>query len=293
MFSSPEGQAEYLACYDAVLREWPVAFEPQQIETRFGMTYVIACGRRDGPPLLLLHGLSASSTMWFANAGVLGQDFRVYAIDFPGDVNRSVPGKPPYSRASCARWLGEVLDGLGLRTASIAGLSFGGYLAFNFALAHPERVNRLVLLSPAASLAPIRLEFYSRLLLMLVSRQRGGNSFFRWLLGARYSYPEAFRQQRAMALRHGRARWIAIPVVFSDEELRRFQVSSLVLFGEHEVLCDVRRASQRARRLMANAEVDVVPGAGHMLPMEQPELINSRMRKFLLAPAASSAVHIF
>ncbi len=55
-FKTPEGEAAYLAAYDAAMKLWPVPYEEIEIPSRFGMTHVVTSGPKDAPPLVLLHG---------------------------------------------------------------------------------------------------------------------------------------------------------------------------------------------------------------------------------------------
>jgi hypothetical protein len=55
-FRTPEGQAAFLAAYDAAMKLWPVPYEEIEIPSRFGMTHVVVSGPKDAPPLVLLHG---------------------------------------------------------------------------------------------------------------------------------------------------------------------------------------------------------------------------------------------
>jgi pimeloyl-ACP methyl ester carboxylesterase len=71
--------------------------------------------------------------------------------------------------------------------------------------------------------------------------------------------------------------------VYTDEELRRIAVPTLLLIGEREVIYDPRTAIDRARRWIANLEAALVPGANHGLPMEQAERVNKQIVGFLAA----------
>src|SRR6185503_1400452 len=162
MFRTPAGQARYFAAYDATLALWPVPIESFDVPTRFGDTHINACGASDAPPLVLLHGAAVSSTMWYPNVAALSSGYRVYAADIIGEMGKSVSTRPVTQPLDFVHWLSDMFDGLRIERAHVAGLSLGGFLALQLALSAPERVARLVLLAPAASLLRMRVGFYFR-----------------------------------------------------------------------------------------------------------------------------------
>jgi hypothetical protein len=70
-FRTPEGEAAFLAAYDAAMRLWPIPHEEFEIPTRFGMTHVVASGPKDAPPLVLVHAYMATSVMWVKGCACL------------------------------------------------------------------------------------------------------------------------------------------------------------------------------------------------------------------------------
>jgi hypothetical protein len=127
-FKTPEGEAMFLAAYDAVLKRWPVPFEELDIPTRFGMTHVVAAGPKNTPALVLLHGYMATSVMWAPNIADFSQDYRVYAIDVMGQPSKSMSDEPIGDAADYVAWLTATRDGLNLGRVSLLGMSFGGSL---------------------------------------------------------------------------------------------------------------------------------------------------------------------
>jgi len=98
-FKTPQGKAPFLAAYDAILKQWAVPYEELDITSRFGSTHVIVSGGKDAPPLVLLHGIMATSTMWTPNIADFSNDYRVYAIDVMGQPGKSIPAEPIRSAA--------------------------------------------------------------------------------------------------------------------------------------------------------------------------------------------------
>ena len=111
-FKTREGEASYLAAYDAALKLWPVPCDERDIPTRFGTTHVLVSGPKDAPPLVLLHGYMATSAMWSVNIADFSRDYRVYAVDVMGQPGKSVPDEPVRNAADYAVWLTATLDGL-------------------------------------------------------------------------------------------------------------------------------------------------------------------------------------
>jgi len=103
---------------------------------------VLAMGQ--GEPLVLIHGFTASKEAWFFNLEALAARFRVLAMDLPGyGLSSKVVESPPL--AFYAQWVLRLLDHQGIAAAHVVGNSMGGAVAMALALAHPERVKKLVL----------------------------------------------------------------------------------------------------------------------------------------------------
>ena len=171
-----------MAAYEASLRFWPVPFESMDLPSRFGCTHLIACGPKDAPALVILHGYFASLTMWALNIADLSQDFRVYAVDVMGQPGKSIPDLPIQSREDFVDWLSSILDSLKIDKANLMGMSYGGWVALNYALGAPERVEKCVLLSPAGGFIPLVSQFMLRAMpMMFLPRRFLVEGFMNWL----------------------------------------------------------------------------------------------------------------
>jgi 4,5:9,10-diseco-3-hydroxy-5,9,17-trioxoandrosta-1(10),2-diene-4-oate hydrolase len=102
-------------------------------------------------PVVLLHGGGPGATAWSnfgRNVGVLAERFRVLAVDQPGFGRSDKPGGHPQYFTYSSEALAGLLDALGIDRVHLVGNSLGGGTATRFALRHPDRVGRLVLMAP-------------------------------------------------------------------------------------------------------------------------------------------------
>ncbi len=288
LFKTPEGEAAFLAAYDAAMQSWPVPYDEMELPGQFGMTHVVASGPKGAPPLVLLHGYMATSTMWSPNIAELSKDHRVYAIDVMGQPSKSIPREPVRSAADYAAWLTATLDGLHLDRVSLVGMSYGGWLALNLAIAAPERVQRLVLLSPGGGFVPMAKQFSLRGMLMVWFPTRFTvNSFMRWL--GFEDKPAATETRRVLDLMYLGLKHFRIPpetlrvmpAMFPDDQLREMRVPTLLLIGDHDVICDPATALARARRLFPDIRGELVPRSSHDMCVRQHRLVDALVLGFL------------
>ena len=117
------------------------------VRTRFA-----EAGSPDAPPLLLLHGTGGHWETFAPNLPVLSQHFRCIAIDMVGNGFSAKPDHD-YEIAVYLRQVLAVLDAFGIRRTHVAGMSLGAWVAARLAVDAPERVDRLILMSPAGLIA--------------------------------------------------------------------------------------------------------------------------------------------
>ena len=184
-FRSRAKKERYLAYYDARAARWPVPSETRFVDTTWGATFVRISGPADGRPLVLLHGAGATSLMFAPNVAEWAGRFRVHAVDDVYDFGRSVYVRELQSPGDYVDWLDQVLDGLGLgERVNLLGLSYGGWIASQYGLAHPERLSRLVLVAPAATAAPLSRGFIMRGLSCAIPHPYFIESMVRWSIAS-------------------------------------------------------------------------------------------------------------
>jgi pimeloyl-ACP methyl ester carboxylesterase len=279
IFTTPDGRAKYMAAYEAMFSLWKVPYDAIDVKTGYGSTHINVSGPADGYPLVLLHGAGLSSTAWFTNIAELSANHRVYAVDGIGDAGKSIAECLLEKRSDYAEWLREVFDGLNIEKGYLLGHSYGGWLALNMALAYPDRLRKIVLLAPAASIYPMSL--LTQLGLRIPFKIRPPARFvFKMIASKGTVFEETFIHLMEMVTRHCLPAMM-FPTVYTEEELMQIEMPALLLIGAGERIYNPKKAIDRAQRLMPDLTAEIIPNVCHTLNMEQPETINARILEFL------------
>jgi len=276
--------AGFLDRYDAVMAKWPVPHESLDLPGRFGTTHVNVCGPADGSPVVLVHGGRATSAGWFNTVGALAGRHRVYAIDAMGDAGRSVAnGERIRDRDGVVRWLDETLSWLGVTTPALVGHSLGAWNAMSYALAHPDRLSRLVLLDPTGCIVGNRPTFMVRAIPLIVrpgpSRYR---SFIRWeTRGA----PLDEEWLDLWAGRFGGASGGAWPKRPPAASLARLTMPVMVVVAGRSRQNNARRLATLTPKIIPGVRMATLAGASHFtIPQQDFEELNPVLADFLSAP---------
>jgi pimeloyl-ACP methyl ester carboxylesterase len=264
-----------MALYDAALARWPVPYETLTIPTRYGDTFVVACGEPTAPPLILLHGAGTNSAIWIGDVGAFSRQYRVYAIDLIGEAGKSAPNRPDWNGPAYTEWLCDVFHALKIERAAIVGISQGAWTALKFATSAPERVTKLVLMTPGG-VVPDKLSFLLRAMPLSMLGRWGAERLSRAIYGSQ-PIPDGALEITVVVMSHFKARVGVLPN-FTDEALRRLTMPTLLLGGTEDVLRDIPKIAARLEKLLPRLNVTIIPKAGHAL-------LNTtdRVKDFLLA----------
>jgi pimeloyl-ACP methyl ester carboxylesterase len=264
IYRTPVGEKIVMDLYDSLLARWPVPYETLTIPTRYGDTYVIACGDETKPPLVLLHGAASNSAVWAGDVADYVRHYRVYAIDLPGEAGKSSPNRPPWNSPAYAEWLADVFAALEINKAALLGISQGGWTALKFAESGPgpARIEKLVLVCPGG-VVPDRLGFIIRAITLSLLGGWGARRMARMLFGSQ-PVPEGVEDILTLVMTHFKAR-VGKPYLFSDEELRCLTMPVFLLGGTQDVIRDLDKIAARLRPLVPDLAVTIVPGAGHVV----------------------------
>ncbi len=266
-----------------------------------------------GPPVIFVHGVSVAGTSWLRLVDALKDDFRCLLIDRPGcGLSDPVPYGPLKTAAAFKRYaedlVPDVLDGLGLDAAPVACTSMGGFFGFRAAIAHPQRVTKLVeyswtmgspmarvpimmrLGSPAPMRAMmLRMPITPRAVKMMLKQvgltraiESGAfdDAMVNWMVTLMKHTPtlESETDNNPFISLRGENP----EVLFTDDELRNVDLPVLLLWGDEDAMAGEAEANAFASRL-PNATLDVVREAGHAPWFDQLEQCAAKTREFVSA----------
>jgi pimeloyl-ACP methyl ester carboxylesterase len=251
-----------------------------------------------GPPLILVHGLSGAWQNWLDTIPHFARTRRVLALDLPGF---GASPMPPWeiSIPAYGRLLRDFCERLGIERASLIGNSMGGFIATEVAITDPERVDELVLVSAAG---------------VTWARARREPAAMIGRLGLAAA-PAAFKLQKS-GIRRPRLRRVAFQGVFYDpaslrretlwenmvpafnspgyydaittlvgydirDRLDEIEVPTLIVWGRNDRVVPVPAAFSYERRIGANARLEIFDRCGHVPQIERPVRFNRIVEEFL------------
>ena len=198
--------------------------------------------------------------------------------------------KPIEGADDFTAWLDELFDGLGLSSGiNMLGASYGSWISAEYALKFPRRVNKIVLLVPAATVVPLGLEFVVRALACLLP----GRYFIRKMLDSMAQGIEPTDEVAAalmedavelgyVGIRAYKNKKMVPPQVLTDDQLRELEVPALFVFGEKENLYDSQKAVERLAEVVPETETVLMPGVGHMLFVARASQVAQMTTEFIL-----------
>jgi pimeloyl-ACP methyl ester carboxylesterase len=254
-----------------------------------------------GPPLVFVHGLAGSWPNWLEQLPVLAAKHRVITLDLPGFGHSPMPAEQ-ISISGYARLLDRLFDTLGIDAAAVVGNSMGGFIGAELAIAFPQRVERLVLIS-AAGISTFDNRGAVRALPVLRRAERVLTAYTAWMasksdtvarrprlrdatLNVVTRHPSRLPAALAAEQLHGSGKPGFMQALEANlnydfrDRLPEIACPTLIVWGEKDRLITVRDASVFAE-LIPDSRVVVYKDTGHMAMIERPVAFNALLEEFL------------
>jgi pimeloyl-ACP methyl ester carboxylesterase len=249
----------------------------------------------DGPTVLLIHGFGGSALwQWHGQASPLLQHgARIIAPDL-GWFGETVPAGDAFAVEAQVDLFSQLVDHLDIDRFDVVGISYGGFVALGMAVRHPERVQRLVLVD---SPGPVygRSDYEQMLVRLgidsieelLIPREPAD---IRRLLRATFYRPprvpgfalkSIYRAAFSQHVEEKRRMMENVRSSYRDGHREYPTQQTLILWGEHDKLFPPELAWRLADALGNDAQVTIIPKAGHAANLERPAAFNHRLIEFL------------
>jgi 3-oxoadipate enol-lactonase len=236
----------------------------------------------EGQPLMLVHSGGFDRRLWDDRYKVIRYDVRGHG--------ESPPPTKPYSDAED---LYSLFRELHIEKAHLVGLSLGGGIVIDFALAHPEMVTTLILVAPDVNGYVASAEFIQPFIKMITSIEQDDGTpaddlFLQSaLLRPAMENPAVAQKLRPLARANARC-WLINPLFRRDsfvvppatQRLAEIEAPTLLVVGDRHVP-DVQNEARLVEAGIAGVKKVVIAGAGHLVNIEQPEAFNRAVLDFL------------
>jgi 3-oxoadipate enol-lactonase len=243
----------------------------------------------EGPPLVFVHSGGFDRRLWDEQFFAFAKRHTVIRYDVRGHGESPPPSKP-YSDAED---LYSLLQWLHISKAHVVGLSLGGSIVIDLALAHPPMIDTLILVAPDVTGYAFSAEFTYGFIKVVTSIEQddGAPAGDLWLqssvLAPAMSNPAVARKLRAIARENARF-WLINPLFRRDsfvsppatQRLAEIHSPALLIVGDRHIP-DVLNEARLLESGVAGIKKVVIPGAGHLVNMEKPEEFNRAVRDFL------------
>lgn len=241
-----------------------------------------------GPAILLLHGFPLDSRMWNAQAEALSDAYRVVRMDLRGFGQSTSPGA--FSIEMLADDVSALTRKLDLCPLVLGGLSMGGYVALAFARKYPMDLAGLVLVDTKAAGDSAEVK-ESRERMAELARTRGAMAVAEQMEptllapGTRGRKPHVHETLRTMMESCPPETIAQACLAMRDrrdmqDELPSIPCPTLIICGNQDVITppEVARQMQQA---IPRSHLEIIPGAGHLTPIEEPAAVTTALRQFL------------
>jgi len=235
----------------------------------------------DGEPIIFSHGWMCDCSVWNSQIDFFSKKYKVIAYDHRGHGKSDKP-KANYSIEILSNDLYSIIKELNLDKVTLVGHSMGGMTALTFALNHPDKVSKLVLVGTSA-----KMTFSGYIQLWIMTHIFSSESFTRGMIDFQYHEPseqikkEAF--ERAM-----RTPKFAAYGCFTEfmknydnkDRVSKIKVPTLIVVGEKDKATPVEM-SQYLNREIEGSKLQIIPDSKHMVMIDKPKELNGIIEEFI------------
>lgn len=284
IYKSQEGKNQILHQYEEYLTQFDSLIGRDYVKTRFGSTHLLKMGKEDGKPLFIFQGgncINPVTLSWFK--GLL-DEYKVYAPDTIGHPGYSDERRISASDKSFAEWTADLLDHYKIEKCAFIGPSYGGGIILRLAAFMPERIQCAVLVAPAGISLGSKFKMIKEILVpMIFYKMNGSARSLRKIADAMSSNSMNSRDEGIIGnIFKYTTLEQEMPKLTTAEELKGYNVPTLVITGTEDVFFPENEISQKAKGLFGDQLELKKYQMGHFPSASHLGKINTEIKGFLL-----------
>ncbi len=261
-FISEESKDKVLNYYDMLLEKISVKYSKLNIQSRFGDTFCIAAGEDTAPSIIFLHSGNMNSAMWVEYISSFSKHFRVYALDMPGEPGKSIDNRLSYDTDDYIEWLSDVLDFLYIKNTMLIGSSLGAFVAAKFSSQKPEKISKLVLISPLGIVHDEN-KFKDIAISIFPKLEEGIDNVLEFINEGNPLPDVILNYQKFIEARINQRKQ-EVPL-FTDEDLKKLTMPCILFLEEGDSNINVYELRDRFKALVKECEVVLIKNQNHSL----------------------------
>jgi pimeloyl-ACP methyl ester carboxylesterase len=264
------------------LKNITVNYRIDRVLTRFGHTQVLVSGENNLETIILLHPMGLNLTSWTPQINTLSEHYRIIAIDTIGDQGRSIVRRDyPETIKEYSFWLNDIIEFYGIIDVNIIGNSMGGWIAHGYAIHFYEKIEKLILISPAAGI-PAKTNWGGLILKMIfTNNEKKLQEVARGILGNNQAHND-WLEYMGKASKDYKSAKVGIPKNFTEKEIRSTGGRILLLIGENETIYkSIENVFKKVQSIKPDIVCKLIPNAGHLGGWDNPQFVNNEIKNFI------------
>lgn len=285
IFNSNDNKEKFLEAYNDIMKDWKVQYEDVWVDTSYGKTHVVISGPKDGKPLVLIPGAQATSAMWEPMISIFTNKRRVYCIDLIDQVGLSEPIKILKGINDSNKWLEETLNGLKLHKVDICGNSLGSFIATMFTIHNTDRVNKLILTAPAATICDVRLSYIFKVIRATISNNvMIKKKFLQDSAAGLVDDNDKLYKLLLRAMTGSKIISKLQPKKLKKKELKKIKQPILIILGSNDITATKPspKIIKELLKLDLNLKAEMIEEVGHLWNRDHYELASQLIEDFLI-----------
>jgi len=264
------------------LENFIVEYRIDRVLTRYGHTQTLVAGENNEKTIIFLHPMGLNLTAWIPNINILSEYYRIIAIDTIGDQGRSIVRRDyPENIQEYSFWLNDIIEHYGIKKISIIGCSMGGWIAHGYAIQYSEKIENLILISPAAGI-PAKTTWGGLIFKMIfTNNEKKLQEVARGILGSHQAQVD-WIEYMGKASKDYKSAKLGMPKNFTKDEIRRTGGKILLLIGEDDpIYKSIENVFNSVQSIRSDILCKVIPNAGHLGGWDNPQFVNNEIKNFI------------